>query len=157
MEEVKCIKQELSGLKESCEFNRNQSDRQALKISNLELKISNILKMESSIDATTYKINALEKGLALRDQWTRLNNIEVKGVPIKTNENIFSVIKSLTNEVGQSCRKYQINYIARVPMQNHKEKYIVINFVNRYIKEKFIAAAQAKKHITAADIGFGVN
>ncbi|CAG9782433.1 unnamed protein product [Diatraea saccharalis] len=157
VDEVKCIKQELSGLKESCEFNGDQLDKQAVRISNLEQKIPDMQKVESSIEATTTDINALKKGLALRDQWTRLNNIEVKGVPVKTNENLYSIVESLTKVVGYSFPKSQINYIARVPIQNSKEKYIVINFVNRYIKEEFIAAARAMKHITSADIGFAGN
>ncbi|CAG4932255.1 unnamed protein product [Parnassius apollo] len=35
-----------------------------------------------------------------------------------------------------------------------KDKSIIVNFINRYIKEEFVAAARSKKFMTAKDIGF---
>ncbi|KAL4702319.1 hypothetical protein ACJJTC_006925 [Scirpophaga incertulas] len=91
------------------------------------------------------------------EQRSRLNNVEVKGVPLKPGENLFSIAEALTKAVGYSFPKTQINYIVRVPIHNSKEKLIIITFINRYIKEEFLGAARAKKILTADDIGFRGN
>ncbi|KAL4719363.1 hypothetical protein ACJJTC_019492 [Scirpophaga incertulas] len=102
-------------------------------------------------------INKFSTEMALKEQRSRLNNVEVKGVPLKTGENLFSIAEALTKAVGYSFPKTQINYIARVPIHNSKEKLIIITFINRYIKEEFLGAARAKKILTADDIGFRGN
>jgi hypothetical protein len=48
----------------------------------------------------------------------------------------------------------KINHISRVPIHNSKDKLIIVSFINRYIKEDFIASARLKKSILAEDIGF---
>lgn len=157
IEDIKTIKRELSDLKASCEFNSAKLDEQAKRISDLEYKMAETTNMRSSLDSSANEIATLRKELAAKDQWTRLNNIEVKGVPLKSGENLFSVTEALTKAVGYTFSKSQINYIARVPVHNAKDKSIVINFINRYVKEEFIAAARKKKHLVAADIGFSGN
>lgn len=154
IEDVKSIKRELSDLKASCEFNSGKLDEQAIRISDLECKMADIANLQSSFGSSGDEIAVLKKELAAKDQWSRLNNVEVKGVPIKSGENLFSVAEALTRAVGYSFSKTQINYISRVPVHNGKDKSIVINFINRYIKEDFIAAARLKKNLVAADIGF---
>ncbi|CAK1595945.1 unnamed protein product [Parnassius mnemosyne] len=72
---------------------------------------------------------------------------------IKRDENLFSIVENICTQVGYTIPKHQINYIARVPTHFGKDKSIIVNFINRYIKEEFVAAARAKKFMTAKDIG----
>lgn len=154
IEDVKLVRRELSDLKASCDFNGAKLDEHAIKISDLECKVADIASLQTSLSSSVDEIAVLKKELAVKDQWTRLNNVEIKGVPMKSGENLFSVTEALTKAVGYSFAKSQINYIARVPVHNAKDKSIVINFINRYVKEEFIAAARLKKNLVAADIGF---
>ncbi|CAH0405357.1 unnamed protein product [Chilo suppressalis] len=136
VEDVKCIKRELEDLKSSCDFNSAKLDEQELRISDLENRVSGIVIVQSSFNSAANEITALKKELALKEQWARLNNVEIKGVPMKSGENLFELAESLTVAVGYSFPKNQINYIARVPVYNSKEKSIIINFNNRYVKEE---------------------
>lgn len=157
LEDVKLIKQEISELKTSMEFNSAKLDEHSIKISDLERKMTDFQNLRSSFDASLSDVATLRKDLAAKEQWARLNSVEVKGVPVKSGENLFTVTEALTKAVGYGFPKTQINYISRVPVHNSKEKTIIINFLNRYIKEEFIAAARSKKILTAADIGFEGN
>ncbi|KAL4721618.1 hypothetical protein ACJJTC_011671 [Scirpophaga incertulas] len=132
IEDVKYIKQELRDLRMSCEFNSAKLEEQSDKLASLELRIQDI-------------------------ESTQLTFKSRDGVPLKPGENLFSIAEALTKAVGYSFPKTQINYIARVPIHNSKEKLIIITFINRYIKEEFLGAARAKKILTADDIGFRGN
>ncbi|XP_063634540.1 uncharacterized protein LOC134805172 [Cydia splendana] len=100
------------------------------------------------------EVSSLKSELASRDQWQRLNNVEIKGVPLKKNENLFLILDNICGVVGFPIDKNSINYISRVPAQNSNEKCIIVGFINRYIKEEFLASARLKKTITAEEIGF---
>ncbi|KAL4720002.1 hypothetical protein ACJJTC_002382 [Scirpophaga incertulas] len=89
------------------------------------------------------------------EQWARLNNVEIKGVPSKKNENLFSILERMTKATDFAFSKLQVNYIARVPTHNSKNKHIVVSFINRYVKEEFVSAARSKKYITLADLDLG--
>ncbi|KAL0841563.1 hypothetical protein ABMA28_015222 [Loxostege sticticalis] len=136
LEDVKLIKQEISELKTSMEFNSAKLDEHSIKISDLERKMTDFQNLRSSFDASLSDVATLRKDLAAKEQWARLNSVEVKGVPVKSGENLFTVTEALTKAVGYGFPKTQINYISRVP---------------------FIAAARSKKILTAADIGFEGN
>lgn len=57
-------------------------------------------------------------------------------------------------KVGYRIPKAQINYISRVASFNSKEKSIIVSFINRYVKEDFIASARVLKTLKAQDLGY---
>lgn len=149
--DVKSIKDEITVLKLACEFNSAKLDEFESRIGTVENKVTSIQQSQNIISPE--ELTLLKKDNANREQWARLNNVEVKGVPIRSKENLFSVTESICTAVGYSFPRTQINYIARVPTHNNS-KSIIISFINRYIKEEFVAAARAKKRLLACDIGF---
>ncbi|CAG5006138.1 unnamed protein product [Parnassius apollo] len=155
IEDIKSIKVELIHLKESCEYNSSSLKSFQDQVSSLERGVSQIEKIQNSLAVANKEIANLKSVIETKEQWSRLSNVEVKGIPLKPNENLFVIAKSLGKEVGYEFQKSQINYTSRVPMFNTKEKTIIINFINRYIKEEFVAAARACKTPEAKDVGFG--
>lgn len=82
-----------------------------------------------------------------------MNNLEIKGVPIANNEDLYTVVSQIGELIKCPIPKQHINYIARVPMRNDKtNKSIVVCVHNRYLKDDFVAAAK-KRTITPADLG----
>lgn len=150
--DVKSIKNEISELKLACEFNSAKLDEFESRIATVENKVTTIQQSQNNVSSE--EIASLRKDNAHREQWSRLNNVEVKGVPMRNTENLFTITEKISTAMGYSFPQTQINYIARVPTHNSKSKSIVISFINRYIKEEFVAAARAKKRLLARDIGF---
>lgn len=67
---------------------------------------------------------------------------------------MFTIVENICKAVDYSFPRTSINYISRVPVQNSKEKLIIVGFVNRYIKEDFVASARKIKKLKANQIGF---
>jgi len=99
-------------------------------------------------------MSKVKSEISLSEQRSRLNNVEIKGVPLSKNENLFSIIDAISRKINYAFPKTQINYISRIPIFNSEEKLLVVGFLNRYIKEEFIAAARASKDLSTSDVGF---
>ncbi|KAF9416154.1 hypothetical protein HW555_006406 [Spodoptera exigua] len=154
VEDVKSIKSEISEMKLSCEFLSGKIDDFATKLSAIEARVSSLEDLSENVSTLQSDVGMLKLQLAVNDQRSRLNNVEIKGVPEKPNENLFTVIEAIGNAVNFSIPKSQINYLYRIQVSNTKEKSIVVNFVNRYVKEDFVASARAIKTLSTADVGF---
>lgn len=154
VKDVKDIKLELAEVKNSCESNSANLTKCTLRLDEVEKKIPDLEANNVKINSLSQQLAQLKSEITNRDQWYRLNNLEVKGVPLKNNENLFTIMKHIGEIVGFPIQSNSINYISRIPVHNSKEKSIIVSFVNRYIKENFIASARLRKTISAEELGF---
>ncbi|XP_060802631.1 uncharacterized protein LOC132902263 [Amyelois transitella] len=141
-------------LRAACEFNNDKLDECANRIDAVESKFAEFDNLKEALKSTQDELMKCKLSLAAKEQWARLNNAEIKGVPTKKDENLFSIVESICKHIKCQFAKTCINYIARVPTHNSKEKSIIVNFANRYVKEDFVAAARSVKNIVASDIGY---
>lgn len=88
-----------------------------------------------------------------REQRDRLNNVEIKGLPAKKNENLIELTQKLGNHIGVSIDPANINFITRA-RSDSKYKPIIVGFTGRILKENFVAGAKSFKNLTAEDLGF---
>lgn len=153
-DDMQSIKQELSGLKDTCIYTSEKLDDLGGRLTGVENRVTNLEKLQDSVISLQNDLMKAKLELSAQEQRSRLNNVEIKGVPIKKDENLFSIVEQLSRKVNCTVPKSQINYISRVPMHNSKEKLIIVSFMNRYVKEDFIAAARADKKLSSTDIGF---
>lgn len=152
--DVNSLKTELKEVKESCEFTGNKLDDCSSRLTEVERKLPELEAVHEKVQLLSNELSCLRGELARNDQALRLNNIEIKGVPLKKNENLFSILENIGAVVGYQVDKNYINYIARVPIHDSKEKSIIVSFTNRYVKEDFIASAREKKNISVNEIGY---
>lgn len=153
MNDVKDIKKELADVKTTCVFVSGKVEEFDGRLASVEKRLPEILQLQNTVASMETEIANLKEELVARDQWSRLNNVEIKGVPVRSNENLFNIVEGLSKAVGYQLPKTSINYLSRVPVYSSKEKSLVVSFLNRYVKEEFVAAARAKK-LTAAELGF---
>lgn len=149
--DVRSIKDELADLKASHSFNSDKLDDLAGKTAEVDRRV---VELERELSAHKSELAVLRAQSSASEQRSRLNNVEIKGVPTKKDENLFEIVGSVSKKVNFILEKAQINYIYRVPTHTSKEKSIIVSFLNRYVKEDFVAAARAHKSLTAADFGF---
>lgn len=152
-EDMRAIKQELSELRGTCDYTSQKLDELGGRLTNVENRVTNLEKLQDTVHSLQNEVSKAKLELSAQEQRSRLNNIEIKGVPIKKDENLFSIVEAIGKKVNYVVPKTQINYISRVPMHNSKEKLIIVSFINRYIKEDFIGAARTEK-LTTTDMGF---
>ncbi|KOB76444.1 Zinc finger DNA binding protein [Operophtera brumata] len=154
IEDVKSIKDELKDLKSSCDFMNGRLDDFTTRVADMEKRVIGMEQFQDTVASLESEISSLHAQLSVSEQRTRLNNVEIKGIPLKKDENLFSIVEAISTATSYSFPKAQINYLHRVPLHGSKDKAIVVRFINRYIKEEFVASARACKTLSAADVGF---
>lgn len=113
------------------------------KLNDMELRIVKVEKVQDQVEQLQARLVTLEEDNNNKDQWSRMNNIEVKGVPQTGNENLFEIIAKIGAKVNYPVSKNQIDFITRVPTsEKDRIKPIIVRFCQRYVKEDFIAAAR---------------
>ncbi|KAJ8727233.1 hypothetical protein PYW08_015630 [Mythimna loreyi] len=141
--DVKSIKLELSGLKDSIEMAHDIINGFSAKVKSLESKVITMEKMAEQIPILQDSIDKLNSESRERDQWARANNVEIIGIPQKKDENLYDIAQKIGNLGNISVRKEDINYIARIPTRiPNVVKPIVVAFNSRYTKEEFVASAR---------------
>lgn len=152
-ESIKTITAELNDLRASHDFNCSQLDDFSSKLTRLETRVVTLENLQDSVRSLQSDVEIIKSELSATDQRSRLNNIEVKGIPLKKNENLFSIVDKISDKINYSLHRSQVNYISRVPTYNAKDKSIIIGFLNRYVKEDFVAAARLCKNLSTHDLG----
>ncbi|XP_063826989.1 uncharacterized protein LOC135076453 [Ostrinia nubilalis] len=153
--DVKAIKEDIQQLKSSVEFAHESSKLCKEKLNDLEIRVSAVEANHEENIALVRRVSHLEDIVKQKDQTDRLNNAEIKGIPYKDSENLIETIMKLGSQINCKVTQPDINYIVRVPTRNdQKNKNIIVNFNNRYLKENFVACARAHKNVSATQLGF---
>lgn len=152
--ELKSIRSEFSELKASFDFVGGDVKALTCRVSSLEQEIEAMKKSREEVSVLQGRVAKLENQLCENDQRSRMNNIEIKGVPMTSDENLFTIVAKIGDFINYPIPKEQINYIARVPMRNDKHnKNIICSVHNSYMKNDFVAAAKKHKTLNAGDLG----
>lgn len=155
---VKGIKTDVAKLQESFSGLTKKMQEYDSKLENMDSRVTSIEAVSCDMVSLKSQVQSHHRNEMSRDQWSRLNNVEIKGVPMRKMENLFDLIDKIGTCLKYKITKNQINFVSRIPNHNNKEKSIVVGFLNRYVKEDFIASARSIKSLTPADLGFsGVN
>lgn len=151
--EMKLLKPEMENVKVSLEFMQGSVETLNIRILEISKEVQGLLKIKDKFQVLQERFEQLESNMRDFDQRSRLNNIEIKGVPVSNTENLFDIVAKIGNHISCPIPKEQINYVARIPMRNDKHnKNIIISIHNKYIKEDFVAASK-KFTIVPADLG----
>ncbi|KAL0820086.1 hypothetical protein ABMA28_006031 [Loxostege sticticalis] len=155
VEDVKLIKCDLGDLKESLGMAHDLITNFTDKIKIIEDKVEEMKKSADEIPALRAEVTRLSQELQDRDQWARANNVEIRGVPLKKNENLFDIVEKIGHLCNFYYRKEAINYIARIPTRlTNTEKPILVAFNRRYLKEEFVSMARNCKELSLSNLGF---
>lgn len=96
---------------------------------------------------------ALRKKLADLDQYSRMNNVEIKGVPSTQGEECAAILEQVGQAIGCPVSTDDIDCVHRVAAKSG-EKNIIARFVCREKKNEFVKKAR-KARIHTSQIGFG--
>lgn len=154
IEDVKVVKNELRELKTSSDFFSSKLDDFSTQMADIQKRITKFEKLNQKVFSLEADIITLKSNLSDLDQRSRLNNVEIKGVPIKKGENLFSIVESISKATGTSFCRTQVNFLHRSPLHGTNDKSIIVSFLNRYVKDEFIASARSCKSLSAADLGY---
>lgn len=153
--DVKAIKDELNCLKDSVEMAHHLINNFSEKVKNLEKRIVDVELVAGEVPSLRSEVGRLTQEMHIRDQWNRANNVEIRGIPYKKNENLYDIVEKIGSVSGQTVSKKDINYLARIPTRTpNVDKPIVVAFNCRYVKEEFIASTRKTKQFNLSHLGF---
>ncbi|XP_061728373.1 uncharacterized protein LOC133533413 [Cydia pomonella] len=126
----------------------NSLERLDDRVKTLEHEINNLKKLQD-------EVSKMNEDMQEKEQWARANNVEIKGIPMKSSENLYELVSQVSQVIGCQVRREDINYIARVPNLHEKTvKNIIMAFNNRFTKENYIAASRRHGSLSLKDIGY---
>ena len=125
----------------------------------VEGKLASFSAIQKDLSNAQDTLARLQYENNLQDQFSRLNNVEISGVPTKNGENLFTLLQTLCTVVGFKLTDYDIDTIHRVRTYNTEQtkptRYpsIIVRFSQRRRKDQLLAAVRARRGLTTSDIG----
>ncbi|XP_063389371.1 uncharacterized protein LOC134675140 [Cydia fagiglandana] len=128
-----------------------------------ESKVDRLPSIEANLKQLEAEFVTLKANERDRDQFCRLNNVEISGVPQKDNENLMSILNNICLKVGFGLLETDVDSIHRVrrfPLSvgsgnraDPRPPAIIVRFCQRRRKDELVAAARARRGLTSADAG----
>lgn len=129
------------------EFSRSLSFRnemvEKLKDENNALKASN--------KALTSQNCALEKRLSEMEQYSRKNNVEIKGVPSTQGESCVAILQAIGDKIECPVSENELDVVHRVPSKANTP-HIIARFCSRAKKAEFLSKAR-KARLQTRNLG----
>ncbi|KAH6920411.1 hypothetical protein HPB50_028601 [Hyalomma asiaticum] len=102
--------------------------------------------LRSQNQSLTRKVEELE-------QYSRLGNVEIRGVPCSQGEDCLEIVKSVGDKIGCPVLPNDLDVVHRVPTKSNDKKNIIARFCSRAKKADFVSKAR-KARLCLGDIGF---
>jgi regulator of replication initiation timing len=110
------------------------------------------LKQENASLRT--KVKSLEQQLDDADQYSRINCLEINGIPETKNEDVTEIIKTIGNTLGVTVSAEDIDACHRLGLkQEGRKRGIIVKFVRRHVKEEVLRKRKIKRNLNTSDIG----
>lgn len=90
------------------------------------------------------------------DQYSRLNSIEINGIPEQANENVFDLVKKVGSSLDMDVTEDMVDTCHRLgPKQVNEERPrgIIVKFTRRTVKEEILKKRRIKRNLNTSDIG----
>jgi hypothetical protein len=103
--------------------------------------------------ALVRRINSLENDVEDMQQYSRNRNVEIKGIPVTKNEDIYTILEYVAKALGVKYDRQAISVAHRLPAPKGKSFHpsIVCQFVSRTTKAEWTTAAKSRK-LQSSDI-----
>lgn len=112
-------------------------------------------KLEQDKEELTGVVRDLQQRLNDSEQHSRSSNIEVVGLPVTPNENIYDCLQHIADALNIQYNPEDISVAHRLRVfsrKRHTHPPIIVQFVARRTVDSWIKAARDKKHLQASDI-----
>lgn len=144
------------------DFKKENSElRKLLSSTSSELKV---LKKENealkeNLSSIANRVKALEDETLKQQQWVRLQNIEITGIPECKGEDTFHIVQKVVHHLGVTIDPSEIEFAHRVQPRRvasaERARPIVARLRSRITKDQIIASARKHRNMNTKDLGMG--
>lgn len=157
----KSMLKQITDLEESVKL---MSDKYDSVITNIEaqttklktLQVENI-SLKESVKLLETKVEHLEDNCSKRDQWSRIRNVELVGVPECDTESLPEIVAKVAAYAGVPLQPSEMEFATRVQAKRPVKgvpRAIVVQFRDRATKDRLIhASRQCPGRLTTQDLG----
>lgn len=103
------------------------------------------------------KVIELENRHDESEQYSRLNTVEINGIPEQANENVIGLIQKVGNCLGLQIHDDAVDACHRLGSNRvgeERPRGIVVKFTRRTIKEELLTKRRVKRNLNTSDIDF---
>lgn len=108
-----------------------------LNTANEQLRTEN-KELRNSLENSMTRIEELE-------QYSRLKNLEIKGVPVSANENVQDVVKKISKTLSVTLETQDVDVCHRIPTKQLGQQHILVQFTTRQKRDAVLHAAKKKR------------
>ncbi|XP_054290920.1 uncharacterized protein LOC129005903 [Macrosteles quadrilineatus] len=110
-------------------------------------------QLEDSLEKSTSDLQDLKSQMRDMQQYSRLSNIEIVGVPLTKNENIYAILEKVANSIDVPWLRTDISVAHRLP-SSRKDRHpnIVVRFISRSTRAAWLTAAREKRGLDAVHL-----
>lgn len=87
----------------------------------------------------------MSKKIAEMEQYSRLNNVEIRGVPCTQGEDCVAILQTVGEKIGCPVSPSDLDVVHRVPTAKECNKNLLARFCSRDKKSEFISKARKAK------------
>lgn len=152
------LKSEIADLKESTDFCSKSVDEFKVAISELKSIKAQLGQLNTAnqqlLGENKELRNNLEESMnriAELEQYSRLKNLEIKGIPFSPNEHVRDVVKRVSEALSVPLELPDVDTCHRVPTKKPGQQHIVVQFTTRQKRDAVFYAAK-KKRLTSTMI-----
>ncbi|KAJ2937412.1 hypothetical protein O0L34_g19101 [Tuta absoluta] len=109
------------------------------KIKELEKKNTELTNKNNNMEI---RLAAMEQRISAYEQNKLEEAIEIAGIPVKNDENLEEITKSIANAIGM--QKEQARNVSRLPSRSEKTGSILIQIQDKQSKSMWLSAARTK-------------
>lgn len=150
------IKQQIPGIESSINFSNNRQDHFDERLLTIEEQSKTIQRCETELRELNIKYNSLRSEFKLRQQWDRLYNLEIVGVPENHDEVLITTVIAIAKHAGVTITSRDIEFANRVQAKQTKlgvPRAIIVKMKSRLAKDNIIAGIRRVRGITRSNIG----
>lgn len=127
-------------------------------LSKLNEKVNKIEKISNENSALKHEVNNLQTRVEQLEQYTRINNLEIQGVPEKPNENIYHILEKIGDGINCPITPNDVDIAHRVAHMSPKPqpKAIIVRFLSRKKRDEVLGAAKLKYKLTSNNGSIGL-
>lgn len=121
------------------------------RLTDLEEKNTKLVKKCVDLEQVGVKLESritiLEREIVEIQQYSRNKNLEIRGVPMTQNENIYSILDRLGQIIGVQFNANEVSIAHRLPTprDSRYNPSIIVQFISREVRQQWLVAARRKR------------
>ncbi|XP_046684433.1 uncharacterized protein LOC124370185 [Homalodisca vitripennis] len=144
-------------LSASVQFISNKIDDSNKLMESVSVQFAELRKeneeLKSTVAVLKNEVTVLRDRMRHQEQYSRVNNVEINGLPSTAGENIGDLLRDVGTAIGLQVENNDIAAAHRVPSyRRDRDPALIVQFVNRAKRDDWISKYRQIKTLTARDV-----